>query len=826
MLSTFQASTIYLVHPRWIGIGIVFLFCFSTISTSAQSVPQTGTAISDSLQTSLLISRVKFRGNEIFTQQQLEARVRTRANRRFLRIPGFNWWLWLYRIGDSGVFGNHVGRALKATGEPPAYIDDVVLEQDVERLQIYYRQAGFRNAHVEARIDTLTNRRLEVVFFIDQGRPTFLRDISYDINSLSRAQHIRLIEASLLFREAQMSEDSLSFMPSGQWFSEALMLEERRRILDYLRNEGFAAVTRDSIRAIIIPTHSPDSLDISWRIRPGRRFSFGNVHFDVSGPENTAPASYALDDTSGAQEKVTAIIAGDRKLKADLLGRSLQFKPGEWYNQESLLSTKRRLEATGVFSLTRIDPLWSDTSSLKVGVGSELPHRILLETRERHQMRFEAFMLQRNGVLDASENELGTGLGITYENVNLLGRGESFRLSTTGSIAADTDFKVFSSAQVEIVSSVTLPYLVAPFRGLESKFDLYDARTQIALSFLTARREALSFVIRGRGTARFRLEMQHKPNLTSYVDLFDISLSNPDTLRGFEQIFLGSILDSIDDPVQQAQVQEDYTQPQINNALRYTRRSANVDLLRRDQGYSYEGSFEIGGNLPYLVDRFINTPGTLEGRIPGLSLFKGSESENSLIYRQYMRLSGDLRQYKPISQNSIFAWKFIGGIAHPTGKADLVPFDRRFYSGGSVSVRGWELRGLGPGRTTTDSTASITGVESSILGGDIKLEASVELRSTVLREVLAADWIFTLFGDAGNVWFGPRNPGPSQGQFTFSNFYKEFGVGSGFGLRLAWDYLILRLDFAYRIYDPARPGGFFENAFRESRLHFGIGHAF
>ena len=130
------------------------------------------------------------------------------------------------------------------------------------------------------------------------------------------------------------------------------------------------------------------------------------------------------------------------------------------------------------------------------------------------------------------------------------------------------------------------------------------------------------------------------------------------------------------------------------------------------------------------------------------------------------------------------------------------------------------------GGTRADTTRGLLAENNSILGGDIKLEASVELRSTVLREVLAADWILALYGDAGNVWFGPRNPGDDAGHFRFSSFYKEIGVGTGFGLRLAWDYLILRLDLAYRVYDPALQGAFRDNAFKESRLHFGIGHTF
>lgn len=777
----------------------------------------------------LIVSRVRFRGNKIFTKEQLDARARTHANRRFLLIPGFTWWLWLHRLGDSGLFGNRVGQALKATGEPPAYLDEIVLAQDVERLQLFYQQAGFRHAKVTARIDTLANQRLEVTFDIDQGQPTFVRRVKYDIDALDERQQRQLSRASLLINDKAAFLDPLTFEPEAQWFSEGLLHEERRRILGFLRNEGFAAITRDSVRAIIDSVRTvstevaPDSFDVIFWVRPGPRYKFGDIHYEIKGPESGVPSkAYLLDEPSEADYGViSAQITGDSKLKTDLLKRTLLFQPGEWYNQSKILSTKRRLEASGIFVLSRFAPQWADTFSVGIPPTLAIPYQVDLETQERHQMRFDTFLLQRDGVFSASDNELGTGIGVAYENANLLGSAEQFRFSTTGSIAADIDSTstLFTSAQAEVSTSLTLPYLITPFHGLDDRFNLYDARTQLSLSFLTARREELRFVIRGRGTARLRLEMQHSPTVASYVDVFDFSLSNPDTLAGFQTEFLGQILGSIDNPVQRAQILEDYTKPQINTALRYTLRSATVNPLRRDQGFSSEGSFEFGGNLPYFLDRWVHTPGTLEGRIPGLSLFRGSDAENSLIYRQYIRMTLDFRQYKRISRNSVMAWKTIGGIAHPTGRGGLVPFDRRFYSGGASSVRGWGLRELGPGRTTADST-------SSILGGDVKLEASIELRSTILRQVFAADWILTLFSDAGNVWFGPKNPGDSGGRFRASSFYKEIGVGGGFGMRLAWEYLIIRLDLAYRIHDPAHNGRFVDNTFRGPRLHFGIGHAF
>ncbi|MEX1055001.1 MAG: BamA/TamA family outer membrane protein, partial [Rhodothermales bacterium] len=391
------------------------------------------------------------------------------------------------------------------------------------------------------------------------------------------------------------------------------------------------------------------------------------------------------------------------------------------------------------------------------------------------------------------------------------------------------------SAQAEVVASLTYPYLVGPFRRLESVLDLYDARTRLSLSLLTARLDRLGLLIRGRGNARYRLELRHKPTVTSLVDLFEISLSNPDTMSGFRKDVLERLLAPLTDPVQEAQILEDYTVPQVNTAVRYTLRSAELNPLRRERGYSYEFSAEAGSNLPYLLDRFVYSPGTVEGSLPGIPIFTERGAPSRLIYRQYVRFVADARRYRPISSESVLAVKLIGGFAQPTGRSEIVPFDRRFYSGGASSVRGWGLRELGPGAATftglRDST-NLSGDVTNILGGDVKLEAAVELRNILLRSLFAADWVGVLFLDAGNVWFGPRNPGfgedspqSSDGRFHADSFFREIGVGSGLGMRTAWEYLILRLDFGFKVYDPTRVG-LFPDGLRDVQIHFGIGHTF
>ena len=786
-----------------------------------------------------IVTKVRFEGNNFFSDDVLALRTHTKPNRRFLGIPGFTWWLWLYRLGASGSLGERVGEAFMASGEAPAYLDSTLLAADAGRLRLFYYQEGFRDSQIAVQVDTSAHgNRAQVTFEIDRGPATYIRSVRYDgVEMLSFEQKQRLVRGSLLRPQISDRGDPLQFVTRSQRYSESTLLEERRRILTFLRNEGYAAISRDSIRAIA-REQAPDSIDIDFRIRPGDRFRFGDVHFDVAGPEAGLPLRQdtlqrrAPDDDSGGGA-VPAGIRNERRLQPDMLLQTLQFEPGAWYNQAHLLATKRRLEATNVFSFSNIVSLAPDTTRERWGAAPRLDHRIELRTRRRHQIRLEVFMLQRSGVLAGSDDELGTGVGLSYANANLLGGGESFQIRGTGSVSADLVSDSTLSAQAEVSASLVFPYLVAPFRSLDRLLNLYDAKTRFSFSLLTARRDELRLIIRGRGLARARLEMQHTPTLVSLVDIPDLSLSNPDTLRFFQRDFLDKILGRGDtalvrDPVQRAQILEDYTQPQVNSAFRYTLRSARVNPLRRNRGYSYEGAFEVGGNLPYLFDRFVYSPDSLEGSLPGLPIFRGERISNRLVYRQYVRLVGDLRQYRPIGRSAVLAWKFIGGVSHPTGKANVVPFDRRFYSGGASSVRGWGLRELGPGSVRFSADADSTGsYATNILGGDVKLEAAIEVRGTFLRNILAADWMAVAFTDAGNVWFGPRNPGDPQGRFRFSSFYREFGVGSGVGLRIAWEYLIVRFDLGFKIYDPARRGdGVLPDGLRNLTPHFGIGHTF
>ncbi len=800
--------------------------------------------------TAPIVRSVHIQGNRHFSEGTLKKQIRTRRNRRILGIPGFTWWRWVYRFGNADWMWSRLGEALKSGGEPPAYLDSTTVAGDVRRLQLYYEQQGFFDAEVTSTIRPHpSGNRVRVVFRVEPGSATYVRRVQYrGLNALAPRQRRRLGRETALKKTNWTAETPLSFRVQDQRYRRPVLLEERRRMLSYLRNEGYAAVNRDSIQAIVDSARAPPgSLDVTFQVNPGEQYRFGNVHFRITGPEGASlrrdTLAVPVDTTGGKRPLVTSHIENEGQLGTGLLRRSMQFVPGTTYDRSTVVATKQRLEGAGLFAFTSLTPQFDEAAT--VDSVRYLPLRIEAQTRQRHRLRMETFGLQRGR--QSNFGSIGVGVGGVYENINALGGGETFRLRASGSVASSRDATFFTSTQFEGTASLTLPYLIRPFGQFERIFDLTNARTQISLSALTARRNRLRLRIRSRNSGRLRLEMDHTPTRTSLVDVLDLSVSNPDTLSGFREQFLDPLTEGID-RVQRAQILEDYTQPQINTAFRYTFRSATANPLRRKRGHIYEVSGEVGNSLPLLFDRFIFAPDTLEYSVPGLTGRTGGELSGNLQYRPYVRGTVDLRRYFFLSQESTLAVKLFGGMAHPTGEPTLVPFDRRFFSGGGSSVRGWRLRELGPGNTAADSDTSGTeqGDVTSLLGGDIKLEASVELRTTLLRNILAADWVGATFLDVGNVWFGPRNRGFSRdslensggeaprsasrnrsGRFQGVGTLTEMGIGGGVGLRIEWEYLIVRLDLAYRLLDPSPSNrDVFSDGPGGPLLHFGIGHAF
>jgi outer membrane protein assembly factor BamA len=145
-----------------------------------------------------------------------------------------------------------------------------------------------------------------------------------------------------------------------------------------------------------------------------------------------------------------------------------------------------------------------------------------------------------------------------------------------------------------------------------------------------------------------------------------------------------------------------------------------------------------------------------------------------------------------------------------------LPYDRSFYGGGVNGLRGWATRGLGPGAT---GYAAPTEVIKGL--GDLRLELNAEFRQPI-TSVLQLAW----FTDAGNVWL--TGNAPDEATWSRGGRWESLAWNTGMGLRLDFDFFLLRLDAGLRLHDPGLSSGERWVGQHPARgaVHLGIGHPF
>jgi outer membrane protein insertion porin family len=227
---------------------------------------------------------------------------------------------------------------------------------------------------------------------------------------------------------------------------------------------------------------------------------------------------------------------------------------------------------------------------------------------------------------------------------------------------------------------------------------------------------------------------------------------------------------------------------------------------------SFYNSFELSGLEVDLINKAYNT-------VTGETGEWKIHSSRDIKFAKYVREEMDLRIRKEYTKNKTFAMRFNLGIIVPFGSDAVAPFIKQFNAGGPNSMRGWRLRALGPGgyRPPNDFLADIPTFFDN--QGDFKLEINAEYRFKLIYFFEGA-----IFTDIGNVWALKRDVNRPLAHIS-SQFYTQLGVAAGWGLRLNFDYFVIRFDFGYKVRSPyldARSGSYWYS--RSDLASQGIGN--
>ncbi|MEP1142055.1 MAG: POTRA domain-containing protein, partial [Balneola sp.] len=318
-------------------IPLIFITVLIFCSVPGIVYAQNNVSLIDSTSDDV-VRRIRFSGNKNVKDRTLETLIRTKTNREFLGIPRFTPWYYFWEL-SNGRFG-----------EDPIYLDRSVVSNDMERIRLYYESLGYLRVSVDTTIVEFKTDKVEVSFIITEGTPSRIETISYRGFPFFDTQEKRID----FLRDSPLTKNRINdstYTVNKQYNTQDLG-NEQQRIIDFLKNNGYASIQKDSVIALVQRQKAdPTKLDIQFRVNSGDIYRFGDVH--VSLADGSPPDNYTQLDTLATEEatidtsKIFMEKEPETQTKFSLLTDQVLFKPGAIYNHELYLNTIREYQNLG-----------------------------------------------------------------------------------------------------------------------------------------------------------------------------------------------------------------------------------------------------------------------------------------------------------------------------------------------------------------------------------------------------------------------------------------------------------------------------------------------
>lgn len=707
-------------------------------------------------------------GKYLLTDVKIETdnkNVNTSQMEQYINQKANTKWFSLFAVplGTYNLSGRDstkwINRILKRLGEEPVLFDTLKAEMSRKNLGTVMQNMGY--LHADVSLKTIANdKKIKVIYTLHTGKPYFIGNIEYDIYDKNIAQIL------------DMKNENNRGLKKGMIFSINNLENERKRITNILSNSGYYKFNKDYIIYEADSTRTNDSIDVNLKLMKFRANS--------KSPEKDHNRYYInkVNFTSADGDKI--------KLRRSVLSDNLAIKEGAPFCEHDLQTTYNnfaRLQAVKYTNI-RFEEL-PDTSLLNCN--------IQLSTNKPNTISF-----QPEGTNTAGD--LGAAASLTYENRNLFHGSEMLSIQLRAAFEAITGLEGYQAEDYEeynIEGRLMFPRFIAPFLSENFRRNS-NAHSELTVSYNLQNRPEFH---RRVFTAAWKyLWNAPKQNSTYRFDLIDLNY-----------VYMPWISEKF---------KEDYLDDDSNrNAiLRYN--YEDLFIMKMGFGMTYN-------NGVHAIKANIETSGNILSLLSGVSKFdKNSQGQYTLFniaFAQYVKADFDYTRLFTFDWRNSLALHFGFGIAYPYGNSKILPFEKRYFSGGANSVRGWNVRELGPGKFKgTDGRIDFINQT-----GDMKLDFNLEYRTALFWKFNGAFFI-----DAGNIWTLRSYADQPGGQFKFDEFYKQIAVSYGLGIRLNLDYFILRLDMGVKAINPAYTTTeehypiISPNFKRDFSLHFAVGLPF
>lgn len=685
----------------------------------------------------------------------------------YIRQKANSKWFSMFKVplGTYAMSGKDstkwINKTLRKLGENPILFDSAQARKTCDDLEKVMHGMGYIRAKADYELSFSKKKKISINYKLHPGPAFILHSISRDIRDEGIAEFL------------EGHDRGRSLLHEGMTFTTNALDDERKRITTLLNNNGYLNFHKDFITFTADTVSGSTWIDLTMHLHkyiaggheeasPHKQYTVGEIRYHGSGDDGKIP------------------------LRQGILEESTLIETGKLFNAGNLQKTYNRFGRLPIVKYTNIrfsEMPDSDRISCDIGIS----------TNKTHSISF-----QPEGTNTAGD--LGAAASLTYENKNLFRGAETFSVKLRGAFEAITGLEGYKNQDYEeysVETKLVFPRFVAPF--LSKRFRKQStAFSELSASYNMQNRPEFH---RRLFAAGWRYRWNNASGRKSYkVDLIDLNyIYMPWISPTFKEEYLDDVSSR-------------------NSILRYN--YEDLFIMKLGFGISYNGKSEAFKINVESAGNFLN----------GLSHVIGTRTNDdgqhtlfNIAFAQYVKGDFDYTRLLRLDAQNSIALHFGFGVAYPYGNSRVLPFEKRYFSGGANSVRGWSVRQLGPGKFK-GTNGSIDFINQT---GDIKLDLNAELRSFLFWKIYGA-----VFVDAGNIWTLRKYEEQPGGQFEIKEFYKQIAASYGIGLRLNFDFFILRFDMAMKAINPAYDSAdehyaiFHPDISRDFAFHFAVGLPF
>lgn len=721
---------------------------------------------------------------------ELSGYIKQNPNARWFNVAKVP--LGIYNM--SGQKDTWLNRTLKRIGEEPVVYKREEADRSCTELKLAMQNLGYLSGRVEL-MEFYKKHKVTLTYWLHPGEVYRVDSIRREIADTTIARKLEAImDESLLKPNMVLNINTLD--------------KERERISNYLKNNGYYKFNKKYI------TYTADT--IQGTRRTGLTMHLALYQKDEHSPLSPHP-QYQLDSIHVVTEFDMGNINSNQLKQLNHIsynGLDIHYRNSLTLSPR-ILAENNFIQKGNLYRTQDVDRTYSYFGQLNAlkytnihfveKADSNLLDAFILTAPARAQ----SFTTEIEGTNTAGD--FGFAASVAYQHRNLFKGSETLTLKVRGVYELISGLQGYSTnnyTEYGAEASLNFPRFMFPFLSTEFKRHIH-ASSELGIQYNTQERPEFSRRVLAASWS-YQWTMQR---MFHRVDLPDINyVYMPSISKTFREEYLNNVANN---SILKYNY-EDLFIARLGYSFSYNSQGTNSMQANKQQrnSFSIRTNIESSGLLLSLISRTMYDKRTASGQY----------AIGNIAYAQYVKGDIDFTQHIVIDRRNSIAFHAALGIAYPYGNSTILPFEKRYFSGGANSVRGWSVRSLGPGRYS-GGDRKIDFINQS---GDIKLDMSIEYRTSLFSIVNGA-----VFVDAGNIWTLREYKEQPGGAFRFNNFLSEIAVAYGIGFRLNLDFFILRVDGGMKAINPAYSADnrkhypiLHPDFGRDFTFHFAVGYPF